>query len=87
VIDFLQSNGLAEGDLFQPIVDRLLGRHDEYVHLADLPLYIDTHERVDAQYRDVHGWQRKALLNIARMGPFSSDRTIREYAREIWGVE
>jgi starch phosphorylase len=55
--------------------------------LADLRDYIQTQERVDAAYRDVEGWDRKAILNVARAGKFSSDRAIKEYASEIWHLE
>jgi starch phosphorylase len=55
--------------------------------LADLRDYIQTQERVDAAYRDIEGWDRKAIMNVARAGKFSSDRTIKEYASEIWHLE
>jgi starch phosphorylase len=69
------------------LVDSLLAGGDHYMLLADLPDYIRTQERVDAAYRDVEGWDRKAILNVARAGKFSSDRTIREYTRAIWHVD
>jgi glycogen phosphorylase len=87
VIRFLESDILGEGDLFRPIIDKLLSSADEYVHLADLPAYIDVQAVIDSEYLESRKWQRKALLNIARMGKFSSDRTISEYARDIWGIE
>jgi starch phosphorylase len=55
--------------------------------LADLRDYILTQERVDAAYKDPAGWDRKAIINVARAGKFSSDRTIQEYASEIWHVQ
>jgi starch phosphorylase len=55
--------------------------------LADMRDYIQTQERVDAAYRDVEAWDRKAILNVARAGKFSSDRAIKEYATEIWDLE
>jgi len=55
--------------------------------LADLRDYIETQDRVEALYRKPQEWDRKALINVARSGWFSSDRTIREYARDIWHVE
>jgi glycogen phosphorylase len=55
--------------------------------IADLRDYIQTQEQVDAAYRDRNGWVRKAIINVARAGKFSSDRTIREYASQIWHVE
>ena len=57
------------------------------VHLADLGPYVDTQRRVDEAYLDRRGWSLKSLRNIARMGKFSSDRTISEYARDIWHMK
>jgi len=54
--------------------------------LADFRSYSDCQKRVDAAYRDRDGWIRKAILNVARVGKFSSDRTIREYAQQIWNL-
>jgi hypothetical protein len=54
--------------------------------LADFPSYVETQEQVSRDYGDAALWARKAILNVARMGKFSSDRTIAEYAREIWGL-
>jgi len=88
VVDSLVSGHFSRGDkdIFRPIVAKLLSTRDEYVHLADLPHYIAAQNDVDAAYADRHAWLRKSLLNIARMGKFSSDRTIQEYARDIWGI-
>ena len=72
--------------LFDPIVQTLLDYNDHYMLLADLRAYIETQDAVDALYRKPREWDRKALLNVARAGVFSSDRTIREYARDIWHV-
>ena len=89
VIDSIASGHFSRGDkdLFRPLLAKVLGTRDEYVHLADLPPYVETQKRVDAAYRDRHAWLRKSLLNIARMGKFSSDRTISEYARDIWHIK
>jgi starch phosphorylase len=57
------------------------------MHLADLRSFIEAQSRVESAYRDPDAWTQKAILNIARTGKFSSDRTIGEYAREIWRVE
>jgi starch phosphorylase len=67
-------------------VAKLLSTRDDYMHMADLQSYIDAQERVDVVYRDRISWLRKSLLNIARLGKFSSDRTITQYAREIWNL-
>jgi starch phosphorylase len=72
--------------LFTPIRDMLLTRGDYYMHLADLPAYAEAQARVAEAYADEERWARMAILNIARSGRFSSDRTIAEYAAEIWNV-
>jgi len=73
-----------ERGIFAPIRDALLTKGDFYMHLADLSSYVQTHERVSKLYGDRAAWCRKAILNIAYSGKFSSDRSIREYADEIW---
>jgi starch phosphorylase len=75
-----------EPGIFQPIWDTLLTEGDYYMHLADLSAYAAAQARVDAIYRDPEDWARKAIVNVARSGKFSSDRTITEYAAEIWGA-
>lgn len=72
-------------DLFKPIVDSLL-HHDEYMLLADYQAYIDCQEIVSQAYRDRDHWTRMSILNTARMGKFSSDRTIRDYCQDIWKI-
>ena len=64
----------------------ILTQGDHYMHLADLKSYLDADHRLLALYADTQGWARKAILNIAASGQFSSDRTISQYASEIWGV-
>lgn len=71
--------------LFRDIVHDLRNR-DYYLVLADLPAFLEAQAAISNQFQDAVGWQRKCLLNIARSGRFSSDRTIREYARDIWGL-
>ena len=89
VVDTIASGHFSRGDkdIFRPIVAKLLSSTDEYVHLADLEPYIETQARIDQEYLDRKNWNRKSLLNIARMGKFSSDRTIAEYARDIWHIK
>jgi starch phosphorylase len=72
-------------DLFKPLVDSLL-HHDEYMVLADYRAYVDAQRVVEIAYRDVERWTRMSILNVARMGYFSSDRAIREYCDEIWKI-
>ncbi len=83
------SSGYFSGndpDLFRPLVDSLLYR-DEYLILADYQAYVDCQERVSKAYLSREQWTRMSILNVARTGKFSSDRTIREYATEIWNVK
>jgi starch phosphorylase len=75
-----------EPNRFAPVVDALLRHGDTYMLLADFESYVECHERVDTLFAQPTEWHRRALLNIAGMGVFSSDRTVAEYAREIWDV-
>ncbi|HWW62774.1 MAG TPA: glycogen/starch/alpha-glucan phosphorylase, partial [Thermoanaerobaculia bacterium] len=88
VVDSIAAGHFSRGDkdIFRPIIAKLLSTRDEYVHLADLQPYIDKQAEVDVAYGDRTVWLKKSLLNIARMGKFSSDRTIREYASEVWNI-
>jgi len=65
----------------------LLTHGDHYMHLADLKSYLEADQRLRELYRDGHGWARKAILNVAASGKFSSDRTIAQYAAEIWNAK
>ena len=76
-----------EPGVFDPILDALLRHGDHYLHLADLKSYGQAHQRLGELYADQEAWSRKAILNIAASGGFSSDRTIAEYAREIWHAD
>ena len=84
-LDSLSSGEFSRGDrgLFQPLVDSLLNG-DEFMLLADYQSYIDCQDRVSAAYKDRDAWTRMSILNVARMGKFSSDRAIRDYCADIW---
>ena len=88
VIDLIASGHFSSGDpeLFKPLVDSLL-YHDEYLLFADYQSYVNCQDRVSKTYRDRDAWTRMSILNAARMGKFSSDRTIRQYCEEIWKVK
>ncbi len=73
-------------DRFSPIAQALLDHGDHYLVLADYAQYVAMQDKVDALYRDTDAWTSQAIRNVAAMGPFSSDRTIREYATNVWGV-
>ena len=76
----------SEPGVFSPLRDILLTQGDHYMHLADLKSYLDADRRICELYADPSGWSRKSILNVAGSGKFSSDRTIAEYARDIWKV-
>ena len=76
-----------EPGIFTPIHDALLRHGDHYMHLADLKSYLDADQNLCNLYADGRGWARKAVLNIAGSGMFSSDRTIAQYATEIWNAK
>lgn len=86
VIDWLTSSTFAPKGSFDGIRHTLLDGGDPYLALADYRAYVNAQEEVDKAYRDRTGWAKKAILNTARVGKFSSDRTIREYAEEIWNL-
>lgn len=89
IIDAIASGCFSNGDtdIFKQIVDDLLEHNrDPYLHLIDLEDYIRCQNEVDKTYKDSEKWVEKAIMNVANMGKFSSDRTINEYARNIWGI-
>ena len=87
-LDLISSGHFSDGDrdLFKPLVDSLV-YHDEYMLLADYQSYIDCQERVSQAYLEQDYWARMSILNAARMGKFSSDRSMREYCEDIWRVK
>ena len=88
VIDLIRDGHFSGGDrdLFRPIVDSLL-HGDAYRLLADFQSYVDCQDAVSAAYRQPEEWTRMSIVNVARMGKFSSDRSIREYCEDIWRVK
>jgi starch phosphorylase len=85
VIDSIARGDFSGGDhqLFAPLVNDLLN-NDEYLHLADYRAYVDIQDEIDIAFHDTVSWTKKSILNTARCGFFSSDRTIQQYADEIW---
>jgi glycogen phosphorylase len=88
VIDQIGTGVFSQGDreLCRPLVDSLLNR-DEYMLLADYQAYVDCQDLVSKAFKDKRSWTRMSILNVARMGKFSSDRSIREYCEKIWKVK
>ena len=88
-LDMIASNYFSrfEPGIFAPIHDALLALGDHYMHLADLKSYLDADQRLCRLYAEPHAWARKAILNIAGSAKFSSDRTIAQYAAEIWNAK
>ena len=87
MLDLISSGFFSPEDrtLFHPLVHSLLDE-DRYLVLADFRGYVEAQERVVKAYKDTDAWTKMAIHNVARVGRFSSDRTIRQYAKEIWGV-
>jgi starch phosphorylase len=88
VLDSLSSNTFArdEARIFEPIRRALLDEGDHYLHLADFSSYLAAQEKASKTFQDPSKWSSKAILNVARMSKFSSDRTIQEYAQDIWNI-
>ena len=88
-LDMILSDHFSRNEpgVFAPLHETLLAHGDYYMHLADLSSYLEADARLCELYADPEGWAHKAILNVASSGKFSSDRTIAEYAADIWGVE
>lgn len=89
VIDLISGNHFSKESpgLFQPIVDSLLRNNDYYLLFADFASYMEMQDKVSETYKHPEIWYKKAILNVARMGKFSSDRSIQEYAENIWKIK
>jgi len=89
VIDMIANDFFCpeQPDLFRPITDSLLYHGDKYCLLADFDSYIKCQQRVAESYQDQQRWTKMSILNVANMGKFSTDRTIQQYAREIWNAK
>jgi starch phosphorylase len=87
-LDLIASGRFSDGDAstFEPIVSNLL-TEDRFLVLADYQAYLDAQDRVDTAYADAEAWTRSAVLNVARSGFFSSDRSMRDYLDRIWHAE
>ncbi|MBA3976304.1 MAG: glycogen phosphorylase [Candidatus Solibacter sp.] len=86
-LDAISMGVFSRGDrgLFKPLVEDLAW-DDRYMVLADFASYMEVQDRIDREWKDVEGWTRKSILNVARMGKFSSDRSIQDYRERVWRV-
>jgi starch phosphorylase len=87
-LQFIESGAFSQGDasVYRPLLDHLY-QHDGYLNLADYRSYLQAQEQVERRYRNVEEWTKSSILNVARCYTFSSDRTISEYCRDIWGIK
>jgi starch phosphorylase len=88
-LDLISSDHFSRNEpgIFTPLVDTLLKNGDHYMHLADLQAYLESDRQLTQLYVNEQAWTQKAILNVASSGKFSSDRTIAEYAADIWNAE
>jgi len=88
-LDLIQSNHFSRNEIgiFNPIYDMLMSPGEKYMHLADLSAYLEADSKLCELYSKRNEWARKAIFNVASSGKFSSDRTIAEYASDIWNVK
>jgi starch phosphorylase len=89
VIDMISSGFFSKDDplFFQPVINNLLRFNESFLVLADYRSYVDCQQKVSELYLDTEEWTRRSILSTSRMGKFSSDRTVLEYARDIWNIE
>lgn len=88
-VDMIRTGFFSSGDpdVFRPLIESLIEGGDRYLVLAEFGEFVSCQERVAAEFRDSHAWMRKSIVNTARAGRFSSDRTIESYARQIWNID
>ena len=89
VMDSFKTNVFCadEPEIFKFLFDSIVNNGDAYFHLADFESYVDTQKKINTEFLDRDKWTRKMIMNTCRIGKFSSDRTIKQYANEIWGVK
>jgi len=87
VLEMIGSNAFGWSDFFQPIIDTVSGANDRYLVANDFGAYLDAQDAVDKAYVDKETWTKMSIMSVAGMGKFSSDRTIGEYAQDIWEVK
>ncbi|KAJ1946567.1 Non-essential glycogen phosphorylase [Linderina macrospora] len=85
--DLIQAGTFGDAHIFQPLIDSIMRGGDVYLLSVDFPSYLQAHQAVEEAYRDHDEWITKSILNVARMSKFSSDRSIQEYAEEVWNIE
>ena len=83
---FINGFWTGDGNDFRLIYDELRSKNDEFFVLADFDAYVKAQEEISARYQDRRAWAKSCLVNIAKSGYFSSDRTIEEYVRDIWHI-
>jgi starch phosphorylase len=88
-LDLISSDHFSRNEpgVFAPLLDIILSQGDRFMHLADLQSYLEADRKLVSLYADPEAWARMAILNVAGSGKFSSDRTIAQYAAEIWKAE
>ena len=88
VIESISDGSFSNGDkeLFKPLVESLMDKHDPYLLLLDLDSYLECQDKVNDAFLDPRAWAKTAIFNVARMGKFSADRTIKQYSEEIWSI-
>lgn len=83
----IEANKYCGKDVSEPLLKNLQPYNDYYLVTRDFSSYMDAQARVDEEYKNQTSWVKKTITSVARMGKFSSDRTIREYGEQIWNLE